>query len=443
MTLLDPSVLQRGVQQLFEPISSSTGDDDDPGRVGVELELFPLAVRRGQEFVPADKSGLELLQHLGVRSTEPEHGGRFSFEPGGQIEYSTPAVSSLAALLEDVRQNLDPLCVAAESTGMRLAASGLTPWYGLESVELRNPTSRYVEMDRYFGRTGPWGRWMMRHTASMQVNLDLGGRSTAADRWRVANALSPMLTAMFANSPADLPDGTAVASGRAWVWSQLDDSRTGIVGDVSGRSPAWAEYLTFALTARVMFDHNMRPVERSGSNATGSSVRFNDWWIEAGEFGPVMDDWHTHLSTLFPDVRPKRWLEIRAIDMPARPWWSVPPTLLAALLYDQRALKEVQELLSAQPGDSAALSAVACKVGMADPRIRDLATACFEICETAMSRFPTGWFGSEALEALSGFRERFIEPGTTQADEARVAGLVTTLSLQQPSTAASLPRQFS
>ncbi|TFG64849.1 MAG: hypothetical protein E4H28_04770, partial [Gemmatimonadales bacterium] len=216
MSRLDPSVLQLDVRQLFEPRAASAGSA--LGRVGVELELFPLDVRPEEGPVPASVSGSELLDHLGARSIAHEHGGRFSFEPGGQIEYSTPTVSSLAALLDDVRQTLDPLCAAAEGKGMHLAASGLTPWYGLESVELRNPTSRYLEMDRYFNRIGPWGRWMMRHTASMQVNLELGVPVTAASRWRVANALSPVLTAVFANSAADLSDGTPVASGRAWIW---------------------------------------------------------------------------------------------------------------------------------------------------------------------------------------------------------------------------------
>ncbi|TFG61738.1 MAG: hypothetical protein E4H28_08470, partial [Gemmatimonadales bacterium] len=212
---------------------------------------------------------------------------------------------------------------------------------------------------------------------------------------------------------------------------------TGIVERLPGRSPPWAEYLTFALTARVMFDHEMRHVELA--EATRPSVRFNDWWIEGGEHGPVLEDWHTHLTTLFPDVRPRRWLEIRAIDMPARPWWSVPPTLLAALLYDQRALREIEELFGSLPDEPAELSALASRSGLADTRLQELAAACFDVCGSAVRRFPTGWFGNEALEALFNFRERYIETGKTQADEARAAGLVTTLS----ATAASLPPQSS
>ncbi len=424
MSRFDPSVLQLDIQRLFEPPVSSPGNT--LGQVGVEIELFPLDLRSADGPEPADISGQELLQQLGADSPGGDRTGRFSFEPGGQIEYSTPAVTSIAELVTDVARSMDPLCAAALDQGLMLAASGLAPWYGPESVGLCNPTSRYLEMDRYFRRHGPWGAYMMRLTASMQVNLDLGDLDTAATRWRVANALSPILTAVFANSAADLPDGTPVASGRAWVWSQLDDSRTGIVGRMSGNVPPWAEYLTFALTARVMFDHEMRPIEKPGE--PDNAVRFNDWWIEEGEHGPVLEDWHTHLTTLFPDVRPKRWLEIRAIDMPMRRWWSVPPTLLSALLYDEQALQEIEELFGAgQYGDTDDLSAAAFTAGLADPQLQDLAAACFDTAEAAMRRFPAGWFGREALLAMSAFRERYVESGMTQSDESRAAGLVTML----------------
>ncbi len=436
MSRLDPSVLQQDVRRLFEHSGPFTGAA--PGRVGVELEVFPLDTRPGAEPAPAELSGPDLLGQLRADSVGNDHPGRFSFEPGGQLEYSTPAVLSLATLVEDMGRSMDPLSAAAEHRGMRLAAIGLAPWYGPEAVGLRIPTSRYLEMDRYFGRLGPWGSWMMRLTASMQVNLDLGDPATATDRWRVANAMSPVLTAVFANSAADLPDGTPVASGRAWVWSRLDDSRTGIVGRSAGSTPPWAEYLTFALTARVIFDHQMRPVEPAGD--AGTPVRFNDWWIESGEQGPNLEDWRTHLTTLFPEVRPKRWLEIRAIDMPARRWWSVPPTLLAALLYNVRALREMEELFGAVTGGPADLSTAACKVGLANPRLRDLAAACFDSCESAVRRFPVGWFGREALQALSAFRERYVESGMTQSDEARADGLVATLA---PSKVASLPPRSS
>lgn len=424
MSRLDPSVLQQEIRRLFEPCGPSTATS--PGRVGVELELFPLDTRPGDPPAPAELSGPELLVQLGADPVDHDHAGRFSFEPGGQLEYSTPAVQSLAMLVEDMGRSMDPLSDAAQDRAMSLAAVGLAPWYGPEAVGLCNPTSRYLEMDRYFDRLGPWGAWMMRLTASMQVNLDFGDTATATARWRVANAVSPVLTAVFANSAANLPDGTPVASGRAWVWSQLDDSRTGIVGRSTGGTPPWAEYLTFALTARVMFDHEMRPVESVG--AAGTPVRFNDWWIESGGCGPDLEDWRTHLTTLFPDVRPKRWLEIRAIDMPARQWWSVPPTFLAALLYDERALREIEELFGTGPsGVAADLSAAACMAGLANPLLRDLTAACFDSCESAVRRFPDGWFGDEALRALSAFRERYVESGVTQSDEARADGLVAEL----------------
>jgi hypothetical protein len=101
---------------------------------------------------------------------------------------------------------------------------------------------------------------------------------------------------------------------------------------------------------------------------------------------------------------------------------------LSALLYDAQALREIEELIGAvSSGATDDLSATACRAGLADPRLRDLAVACFDTCEAAMRRFPTGWFGDDALRALSAFRERYVEPGMTQSDESRSAGLVTPL----------------
>ena len=112
----------------------------------------------------------------------------------------------------------------------------------------------------------------------------------------------------------------------------------------------------------------------------------------------------------------------------SRRWWSVPPTFLAALLYDEQALREMEELFSAVSSGAAADDSVAAFTdGLANPRLRDLAAACFDSAEGAMRRFPAGWFGDEATGALSAFRERYVESGMTQSDEARSAGLVAPL----------------
>jgi glutamate--cysteine ligase len=275
---------------------------------------------------------------------------------------------------------------------------------------------------------------MMRLSASLQVNLDFGGPEDTATRWSTANSLTPLLTAMFANSPATLPDGSSVADGRWWIWRQLDPSRTGRPGERGGARPAgdrpgippWKEYLKFALTARVVFDAETRPVTVEGEEAP----RFTDWWLAGGEDeGPTEDDWRAHLGTLFPDVRPRRWMEIRAIDVPERRWWPVPPTVLSALLYDDRARAAADELLAALSASAAAteLSDRAIRKGLGDPELAATAGELFRLAEGAMDRFPDGWFGPRARTATAEFRERYVDTGRTQADEARENGEITRL----------------
>jgi len=420
LTRLDPEFLRRSVEVLFEsasPHATSVGR----GGVGIEVELIPV--------LPPDRPpapGSEALLDQVVAGISAA--GRFTFEPGGQLEYSGPVCASLAASVEDVEAAVARVRAAAGAAGLDLRSRGLGPWFGPSEVGLRRPTPRYREMDRYFARRGPWGRWMMRLSASQQVNLDFGPPGEMEARWRTANDLTPLLVAVFANSPARLPGGAEVAAGRWWVWRRTDPARTGRPGGWSAVDgpravPPWSAYLTFALSAPVMFDAAMRPVLLDGEEAP----RFTDWWSSAGEGGPEEADWRAHLGTLFPDVRPRHWMEIRAVDVPQRPWWSVPPAVLAALLYDRRARVALDERLAAIPGPAEGLCERAIRDGLADSVLREAAVELFRLAEAAMARYPAAWFGERTRGIVAEFRERFVEAGRTQADEARERGEVARL----------------
>jgi glutamate--cysteine ligase len=438
VTRLDPEFLRRSVEQLFESpaaadptagAGASASDVRLPGRVGIEVELIPVAPPAGPPGADSDA----LLDGIAARTVTR---GRFTFEPGGQLEYSGPVCATLAEAVDDAELAVARVRQAAGAAGLELRARGLAPWFDPDQLGLRRPTPRYREMDRYFARIGPWGRWMMRLSASQQVNLDFGGPGDTEARWRTANALTPLLVAVFANSPAALPDGTTVAAGRWWVWRRTDATRTGRPGDTAGRFaanrpdtvPPWSEYLAFALAAPVMFDAAMRPVELDGERAP----RFADWWHAAGDAGPSEADWRAHLGTLFPDVRPRRWMEIRAVDVPEQPWWSVPPAVLAAILYDRRAGAAIEEQLAGLAGSRWELCDRAIRAGLGDGELLAAVGGMFGLAESAMARFPSGWFGKRARGAVGEFRERFVETGRTQADEASERGEVARLDTAEP-----------
>jgi glutamate--cysteine ligase len=430
MSLLGSGELRDDVVSLFSPAHPPVR----PGTVGVEIELIPVAAG-GVSPVPLEDTGhgstslVGFLHEYGRRtervaadwdqygsaSFRTSREGRLVFEPGGQLEYSTLPRRTARRAADDVRQTLAPLRKAARDAGIHLIARGLNPWHTAEEVGLQLATPRYRAMDRYFARLGPFGQQMMRLSASMQVNLDFGSPAEARSRWRAANLLAPVCAAAFANSPASLPDGTMAVSGRSAIWQRLDTSRTGLVlasGPAAAADP-WGQYLVFALTARVM----LRVDADAGVRSETADIRFNEWWAGAAGSPPTAEEWRIHLTTLFPGVRPRGWLELRTIDVPGEEWWAVPLTLLPALLYDQTALNAILEVLEPHGGTIADLSRRAALAGLRDPVLGELAETAFRLALASADRFPRGYFGEDMIAATRRYFDRFVRPRVMQADE--------------------------
>jgi glutamate--cysteine ligase len=288
----------------------------DPGThrtVGVELESFPVPCIH-PERLPA---------------VALPAGSRLTFEPGGQVELSSPPQMAVATACDTLGTDLAALCGALSPLGVSLVQRGLLPCPPPRQID----SPRYRAMEAYFDTE--WaeaGRTMMCGTASVQVNLGLGAGTRAGRRWRAANILGPVLAATFSSSPTDGGCGTA----RLGSWLRLDPSRTAPVplGD-AGADPrsAWVDY---ALDARVML---IRTDE--GHQAMVDEPISARAWIEHGhDLGwPTADDVGYHLTTLFPPVRPRGWLELRMIDALPDPWWRVAVAVAAALVDDAEAVQ--------------------------------------------------------------------------------------------------------
>jgi glutamate--cysteine ligase len=239
----------------------------------------------------------------------PPAGGRISFEPGGQVELSTAPAPSAAAALRAAETNISALRA-------RLAASGL----GCEAlpVDGRRPPRRilqqprYQAMERFFAEQGPAGAWMMCNTASTQVNIS-HDQADPHQRWYTMHLIGPVLIAAFANSPGFDADGQRWACLRQAIWWSIDAPRTRPVRTDLAPELAWQDY---ALAADVMFI--------SADDSRGTAVRpglpFGRWMTNGHAAGwPTIEDYRYHLSTLFPPVRPRGWLELRVLD--AMPGW--------------------------------------------------------------------------------------------------------------------------
>ncbi|HSA54306.1 MAG TPA: glutamate-cysteine ligase family protein, partial [Gemmatimonadaceae bacterium] len=241
-----------------------------PPRVGAEVEFIPMV--EGGRIAAVDDtaqpSTLPVLRAMGRRlgwsevasakAGTPEFrtasGGRITFEPGGQIEYSAPPDESVSALVADLRRVASRLEAALRDAGIRLAYVGTDPFNPIEDVPLRLTAPRYRRMDAHFATIGPHGARMMRQTASIQICLDAGPRPL--ERWRLLNALTPYLVAIFANSPVYAGCPTGHRSVRRYIWGALDPARTGVVWD---REAPVEAYARFAMDAAAILEGEAAP----------------------------------------------------------------------------------------------------------------------------------------------------------------------------------------
>lgn len=392
----------------------------------MELELIPLRRDGGgvrqqlpvSEILPFVRSacaGIAPADAVGpIPGIELAGGGRITFEPGGQVEYSGPPLPSADAAGRDLREVMGSLRRAGAAAGIDFADTGIVDPASAVPIDLQLPQVRYRALEARFEQVGPWGRVMMRRTASMQLNLDFGGASEAAERFRLSNLLVPVLGGAFANSPLVLPDGNRVASGRLWIWRRADPTRSGFVTPGPGESPVDA-YFRFALGAPVV-------LRREGAGyAAGSGRPFGEWLDDERGEGPTHEDWVVHLTTLFPHVRPRGWLELRFIDTPREEWWDVPIVIVSALIYDPFARRRATELLAPLDERLEEVTDAAALRGVSDPEIGARAEAVFELAIRATERMPD-YFGAIQVSAAEAFLSGFTARRRTQADEDFRAG---------------------
>jgi glutamate--cysteine ligase len=343
-------------------------------RFGAELELIALnaTTRRPAPILDADEPcTLTVAREVGARVGWVEQrsdkgasrfvavsGAALTFEPGGQIEYASAVHRSVDGLLHELVAVEHALRERAAEHGISLLACGVDPVNGADHAPLQLDAERYVRMAAYFDRIGSAGARMMRQTASLQ--LCVGGVDVAA-RWRLANAIAPVLVAMFANSARYAGADTGCVSYRAETWRGVDPRRTGIL---EGREPL-REYAAFALAAPAFL------IGADDAPAVPLSARSDDAVSDAALA--------THLSTLFPEVRPRRYLELRSLDAIDARHHASALVMAAGLLADDVAARCAAEIVG-EP--SLSLLVRAGRVGLAEP---SLARCAEELAEVALS----------------------------------------------------------
>lgn len=349
---------------------------DEQRRIGAEIEMLPMLTGSGVPC-PLEASNNDPRCTLSlVRAHGERHGWRetrsvkgtpyfalpngwtLTFEPGGQLELCTQPSCSVSLLVREAQVVIRDLRFAAGESGIELLSVGIDPRNDIHAIPLQLHSPRYERMTRYFDRIGPSGVRMMRQTAATQVSLDPG--RDPARRWRLLGDLTPYLTAIFANSPRYAGRVTGHRSFRARCWRVLDPSRTGIP---HANLPACEAYTRFALDAGDM----------SRTAVDGSYRSFGEWaadgqWSEAG--------WEDHLTTLFPEVRPRGHLEVRSIDALGPDMVGAPLVLLAGIVYDRASAEEAERLVPSV-GEELLNSAAEC--GLRDERLAIVAAELAEL----------------------------------------------------------------
>ena len=248
-----------------------------------------------------------------IAATHPEFGS-FTLEPGGQLEHSGAPFSSVMDAVVDNDRHLEELIASCSAEGVRLLATGFRPFQAPDQIPWM-PKGRYVVMRDYLPRYGKRAHDMMKRTATVQANVDFVDEADAMDKLRLGQAISPLVTALFAASPIADGKKTGEQSYRASAWLQTDPARCGLLPFLFEPGASFGSYATWALDVPMFFmyrDGNYRSL-------AGENFTFRRFFADGldGERA-TLDDWELHLSTLFPDVRLKRYIEVRQADASTR-----------------------------------------------------------------------------------------------------------------------------
>ena len=324
---------------------------------------------------------------IGLKGLGPNQGGSLSLEPAGQFELSGAPLTDLHQTEAELRGHAAALRPIAQALGLGFAPLGFHP-IGRRADMPFMPKSRYAIMRRYMPLVGTLGLDMMLRTCTVQVNLDYGSEADMAAKLRVSLALQPVATALFANSPFrdGKPDG--LLSTRAEVWTDTDNRRSGMPAVFFEDGFGFGRFVAWALDVPMYF------VSRDGRLIDVAGGSFRDWMAgrQPGLEGlrPTLGDFDDHLTTIFTDVRIKRFLEMRGADAGSIEMMVAQSALWVGLLYDGAALAAADALVRERPWtDYMALRAQVPARGLDAPwaggTVRALAARMLQIAEDGLA----------------------------------------------------------
>ena len=406
----------------------------DAWRIGTEHEKFgycrdtlkplpydgPRSIRAMLEGL-RDRFGWDPVLEGGNIIGLVKDGANVSLEPGGQLELSGAPLETIHQTCDEVNEHLREVQTVAEGIGAGFIGLGAAPHWTHDDMPLM-PKGRYKLMDGYMQKVGTLGTSMMRRTCTVQVNLDFASEADMVQKLRVSLALQPVATALFANSPFTEGKLNGHKSWRSRIWRDLDPDRTGMLPFVFDEGFGFEAYVQYALDVPMYF------VYRDGQYINALGMSFRDFL--KGELPalpgekPTLSDWADHLTTIFPEARLKKFIEMRGAD--GGPWRRLCalPALWVGLTYDQEALDAAWDLVKDWDAETRDAMRVAASIEALDARINgismhDLAREVVAIAETGLknrARPGAGGLLPDETHFLNALKES-IETGEVPADE--------------------------
>jgi glutamate--cysteine ligase len=300
------------------------------GEIGIPRVLQYLADHHG--WIPeAEKPGGPLIALL-------RKGASVTLEPGGQLELSGAPLETIHEICAEFREHMKELAPISKELGVTWLGLGFNPFAKRADLSFV-PKQRYAFMREYLPTRGSLALDMMLRTCTVQANFDYANERDAMRKLRVSLKLSPLTAAIFANSPWYEGARYGGTSYRAKVWLDVDPDRSGLLPMM------WKEDATFETYVEWALDVPMFIFKRGGEPVANTGQTFRSFWKEGFQgFHATQNDWQTHLNTLFPEVRLKKTIELRAADAQTAPLVCALPALFTGILYDDRALDEATEL---------------------------------------------------------------------------------------------------
>ncbi|WP_341211734.1 glutamate--cysteine ligase [uncultured Limimaricola sp.] len=419
--------------QLAEYLASGCKPQSD-WRIGTEHEKFgycrdshlplpyegPRSIRAMLEGL-RDRFGWSPVEEQGKLIGLERDGANISLEPGGQFELSGAPLETIHQTCDEVNSHLAEVKEIADEIGVGFIGLGAAPEWSEAQMPMM-PKGRYRLMTDYMDRVGTHGKQMMYRTCTVQVNLDFSSEADMVKKLRVALALQPVATALFANSPFFDGKPNGMKSWRSRIWRGLDNSRTGMLPFAFDDGMGFERYVDWVLDVPMYF------VYRDGKYIDALGQSFRDFL--KGELPalpgekPTLSDWADHLTTVFPEARVKKFIEMRGAD--GGPWRRLCalPAFWVGLTYDQGALDAAWDMVKGWDAETredlrvaAAEQGLQARVG--DISMHDLARQAVEIAEAglkARARPGAGGLVPDETHFLNALKES-VETGRTPADE--------------------------